>query len=535
MKKIFTLLICPALLLISFSAFSVPKLNSYPSATATIFLDFDGQYVQSSVWNSGNPLNCAASGLTDPQIIETFNRVAEDFRPFDVNVTTDSAVFLAAPLTNRIRIIITNSSSWTAPGTTGVSYIGTFTWGDDTPAFVFSDRLSYTPKRVGECISHETGHTVGLAHQSKYNQNDCITPIETYNTGYGTGETGWAPIMGNSLARNFSNWNDGPTPYGCTAIQDNLTTITTQNGFGYRTDDYSETLNAGTTAIAGNIFNVNGIITTNTDKDAFRFTLNSNSNFHLTVNPFSVGANAAGADLDVALELYDASATLIRTYDPLTTLSITMDTILNSGPYYIKIRGSGNSNIGAYGSLGSYTISGSFSGLPIHDVRLNGTIEKGKHNLSWNIIADEPIKSIEVQTSDNGTNFGMLTNANAASTKFSYQPYKNNTIFYRLKVTSVLNQTVYSNTIALKGTGDAEKLFTVSTLVQNDIVINAAANYQYIISDMNGRTIRTGNGLKGMNRVHFSNQSDGMYIIRLLSNSQAAGNNTQQTERIIKQ
>ena len=98
MKKIFTSLICTVLVLISFSAFSVPKLNSYPAATATIFLDFDGHYVQSTVWNNGNPINCTASGMTDPQIIEAFNRVAEDYRPFDVNITTDETVFLAAPL-----------------------------------------------------------------------------------------------------------------------------------------------------------------------------------------------------------------------------------------------------------------------------------------------------------------------------------------------------------------------------------------------------------------------------------------------------
>ena len=67
MKKIFTSLICTALLLISFSAFSIPKLNSFPSATATIFIDFDGHYVQNGLWNNGNPINCAASGMTDPQ------------------------------------------------------------------------------------------------------------------------------------------------------------------------------------------------------------------------------------------------------------------------------------------------------------------------------------------------------------------------------------------------------------------------------------------------------------------------------------
>ena len=384
-------------------------------------------------------------------------------------------------------------------------------------------------KKIAETISHESGHTVGLAHQSKY--GGTCNLMETYSTGYGTGETGWAPIMGNSQAtnKNFSNWNNGPTPDGCGYTEDNLYTIVTYNGFGYRADDYAETLNAGTFAMPAGNFNVNGVITTGADKDAFKLTLNSNSNFHVVAAPYSIGANGAGANLDIAFELYNSSATLIRTYDPLTTLSVTVDTILNAGTYYIKILGIGNSNIGSYGSLGAYTITGSFSGLPIHEVKLNGTVEKDKHNLAWNIIADEPIKNIEVQASNDGTSFSALTTVASASTKFSYQPFKSSTVFYRLKVTSVLNQTVYSNTITLKGTADAENSFKVSTLVHDRIIINAAGNYQFVLSDMSGKTISTGTGLKGINQVDVSNQSGGMYIIQLFNNDK------RQTERIIKQ
>ncbi|MBK9485334.1 MAG: T9SS type A sorting domain-containing protein [Chitinophagaceae bacterium] len=528
MKKIFTQLITIILILLSYNSFSIPKLNSYPSAIATIFIDFDGHYVQSTVWNNGNPINCAASGLTDAQIIEAFNRSAEDFRPFNVNLTTDSTVFLATPLNRRIRIIVTATSSWAIAGIGGVAYIGTFSWGDDTPAFVFSDRHGYSPKKVGETISHETGHTLGLAHQSKYG-GDCYTPIEQYNSGFGTGETAWSPIMGNSLSRNFSNWNNGPTPYGCTDVQDNLTIITTQNGFGYRTDDYPETLNTNTYSLQGTVFNVDGVISTNIDKDAFKFTLNANSNFNLTAVPFNVSANWIGANLDTRIELYNSSFGLIRDYNPLSSLSVSIDTVLNAGTYYIKIYGTGNSNIGAYGSLGSYTITGSFSGLPIHDVRLSGNVDKGKHNLNWKIIADEPIKTIEVQTSNDGTNFTRLEDVAANASKFSYLPYKNSTVFYRLKVTSVLDQTVFSNTLALKAEGTDQRLFRVSTLVTNEITINADLNYQYRICDMNGATINKGTGLKGTNRVNASNLSRGMYIIQFFNDIQ------NQTERIIRQ
>ena len=527
MKKIFTPLISAVLLMFSLNAFSVPKLNSFPSAVATIFIDFDGQYVQSTVWNNGNPSNCAPSGMTDAQITEAFNRAAEDYRPFNVNLTTDSTVFLAAPLNKRIRIIVTASSSWYPAGYGGVAYIGSFTWGDDTPAFVFSDRHSYSPKKVGETISHESGHTVGLSHQSKY-ASDCNVPTEEYNSGFGSGETAWSPIMGNSLSRNFSNWNNGPTPYGCTDVQDNLTIITTQNGFGYRSDDYTDTL-AKAYVLQSN-FNVAGVIATNSDKDAFKFTLPGNRTVHITAIPGNVSSNWIGANLDIRLELYNSDSVMIRDYNPLGTLTNAIDTVLTTGTYYLKIYGTGNSNIGAYGSLGSYTLSGTLGGgLPIHDVSLSGTVDKSKHNLSWHIIADEPIKTVEVQASNDGTSFNALTTVAPAATAFSYQPYKSNTVFYRLKVTSVINETAFSNTIALKSAGSSDKLFSVSTLVQNDIVINAAENYQYTLSDINGRTVYTGTGLKGISRVNVSNQASGIYFIQLFNNGQ------RQTERIIKQ
>ena len=459
---------------------------------------------------------------------EAFYRVAEDYRPFNVNITTDSTVFLAAPLNRRVRIIITTTSAW-CPGVGGVAYVGSFTWGDDTPGFVFSDRLGpFSPKMVGEACSHESGHTVGLAHQSRYGAN-CSTPEEQYNSGAGSGETGWSPIMGNSYYRNMSNWNNGPTPYGCTNMQDNLSIITTQSGFGYRPDDYTEALNATAYALPSTNFTVSGIITTNADKDAFRLGLVQSSNVHITVIPFNVANNYIGANLDVKLELYNNAGSLLRTYDPAATMSVTIDTVLDAGTYYLKIDGTGNTNTGEYGSLGAYTINGTSGALPIHAVNLSGSTDKARHNLSWNIIADEPIKSIRVELSENGTDFTELTSVTPSARNFSYNPGKAGILYYRLKLTSVLGQEVYSNTLALKGTNNIDPLFYVSTFIRQEIAVNAPGNYRYCVADMNGRIIATGNGPKGLNRIDMRKQPDGMYIIQLITN------NTRQTERIIKQ
>ena len=515
-------------LLMGITAGAVTPMSSLPSATATIFLDFDGHRVSGSLWNNGNPINCEAAPLTDAQILEIFNRVSEDYRPFNVNITTDSVKFLAAPLTQRIRVIVTPTSSWKT-GVGGISYIGSFTWGDDTPAFVFSDRLGpNSPKYIAECCTHESGHSLGLSHQSAYDNNCNL--VETYNTGSGSGEIGWAPVMGNSYYKNMTGWNDGPTPYGCASVQDNLTTITSLNGFTYRNDDFSETLDASAYSLGANAFSVDGIISTSTDKDAFRFTALQNITLHIDAKPFSVSPNTnIGSNLDIKISLYDASQNLLRIYDPSNTMSIGIDTSLHAGTYYFVIDGTGNANTDNYGSLGSYKITGFMNSLPIHDVSLQGRSEKNTHQLNWNIISDEPIASQIIEYSTDGRVFKTLSQVPAGSHSFSYMPLETGTIYYRLGVTSAVNQSVQSNVIALKNGSPVKKNVQVSNLVHNEMSIQSLERYRYRLFDNSGRALATGSGNIGFNRIDMSRYPSGLYIIQIQVNNELY------SERIVKQ
>src|SRR5688500_18431280 len=190
----------------------VPMLSSYHSSTAVLFLDFDGHTVVGTSWNYNGPIVCSPSGLDNTNITTVFNRVAEDYRPFNVNVTTDSTKYLAAPANRRMRVILTTSSSWYGSAG-GVAFVGSFNWSDDTPCFVFSALLNYNVKNISEATSHEAGHTLNLYHQSTYDAN--CNYISDYNYGVGTGEIGWAPIMGVGYYRNFTLWNSGPNSFGC--------------------------------------------------------------------------------------------------------------------------------------------------------------------------------------------------------------------------------------------------------------------------------------------------------------------------------
>src|SRR5688572_8154888 len=166
MKNIFRPIV---LALLVFSGFmtnaQVPVMSSYPSANAVIFLDFDGHTVTGTSWNYNGPIECGSSGLDNTKITEIFNRVAEDYRPFNVNVTTDSTKYLAAAANRRMRIILTVTSSWYGSAG-GVAFVGSFIWTDNTPCFVFSALLGYNAKSISEAASHEAVHTLGLYHQA---------------------------------------------------------------------------------------------------------------------------------------------------------------------------------------------------------------------------------------------------------------------------------------------------------------------------------------------------------------------------------
>lgn len=519
--------------LLSFiSASALPRLTSLPAAAATIFFDFDGHTVSTSIWNNGNPLLCEGAGLTDAQITEIFNRVAEDYRPFDVNITTDSAVFLAAPLDKRIRIIVTTTSDW-YPAVGGVAYVGSFTWGDDTPGFVFSNRLGpFNAKMVAECCSHESGHTMGLSHQSKYDVSCSLTA--TYNDGEGNGETGWAPIMGNSYYRNKTGWNNGPTPGGCNSLQDNLSIITTNNGFTYRKDDHSNDpdINPSRLIIENNSFSADGVITTTTDRDVFEIDLPRDGLFHLHALPFAVGPESNGADLDIKLILLDAFKQPVKIYNPASLLDVTVDTSLFSGKYYIVVDGAGTSFSSRYGSLGSYKITGTVTPSavsPVTAISLNGTADNTRHTLYWAILQEGFFKSLELESSTDGSYFTGLLSLSATAKKFSYRPYSKGNIYYRLKATYKTGEMAHSNIISLRSDGTPLRSFTVSTFVRDEILLNAAEKGRYLISDINGKVVLRGDNAAGLSRINVANYPMGMYVLQII------GKNERISEKIIKQ
>jgi hypothetical protein len=533
MKTIFRTTIMVLLLTSTLMAIAqTPLLSSYPSAPAVIFLDFDGHTVNGTSWNYNGPIACGASGLNNSQITEVFNRVAEDYRPFNINITTDSTKFFAAPANQRMRVIITVSSSWYGAAG-GVAFVTSFIWGDNNPCFVFSQLLNYNVKNISEAASHEAGHTLGMYHQSSYDVN--CSKLTDYYAGQGSGEIGWAPIMGVGYYRNFTLWNNGPNSYGCNSYQSDLDIITSaNNGFGYRADDHDNIFAGATLAsISNNQFNVSGVIERNTDQDLFRLTVPANGRFQLDAVPYNVGSGNAGSDLDMQVTLYNSSEAILNIFNPGALLSSVVDTTLNAGTYYLKVEGKGNQYAPAYASLGSYSLlarATPASVLPLHKLELRGNLNGDKHDLNWVIEADEEVTQQVLEISADGRNFQPHTQPATDARSYIYRPYNITSALYRLNVTLSNGHQFYSNVVTIKQKESSPRPQLTATLIRsNTIVVSSPGNYEYMIMDMNGKIASKGKLIAGINTINVPGMISGMYMVSFADNSQ------QWTDKLIRQ
>ncbi len=324
---------------------SLPVLSSNSSATVKLYLDFNGHY--ESNWGSYSNITTPAFSLDSDfnsfstaeinSITEIWQRVSEDFAPFNIDVTTvDPGDFSNG---NALRVAVGGNSNWYSSGAGGVAYVNTFTNSIVNTVYVFSDNLAKNAKYIAEASSHEAGHGFGLRHQSSYSNG---TKTDEYNPGSGD----WAPIMGLSYYKTRTTWHDGTTTSSNTYQDDMAVIARATNGFGYRADDHGDINSATTLSFAGNNATASGIIERMSDEDAFAFST-TGGQVDLSVNVAEVGAN-----LDSVIELWTASGQLIATADPSGSYGAVISTDVAAGDYVLVVRSTGE-----YGSVGQYTVS----------------------------------------------------------------------------------------------------------------------------------------------------------------------------------
>ena len=358
------------------------KLHSKPLATRVIYLDFTGHAVSGTGWNSsynaGNDFTASAfdedgdaatfSDAERETIQSVWQRMAEDFAPFNVDVTTEEPDQAKITRTNGAdlefgtRLVVTNTNYiLSACNCGGIAYLNAFgrtsSHGAYQPAFVFTQN-NQDAKFIAEAGSHEVGHNLGLTHDGRGKGDNTGTGNEGYYTGHGN----WAPIMGVGYYHPVSQWSKGEYK-GANNKQDDFV-VMQENGAPLVTDDYAD--KPAGAAFLGATFPVEeeGIISFAKDVDYFKFNAGA-GDITVTITPSPNSPN-----LDIAAQLLTIKNKSLAKVNVASTqvspsVAAGMDAVLTTtataaGTFVVKIdgaaNGNGSSGYSEYGSVGSYTI-----------------------------------------------------------------------------------------------------------------------------------------------------------------------------------
>ena len=410
-------------------------LHSFPGSERTIYLDFDGQAVSGTGWN--DPPDSVPAGTHPPFSLDAdpafsdaekemvqniWQRVSEDYAPFNVDVTTEdppAASLLrssAGDSVYGVRALISPSTS--AAGAIcgnacgGVAYLNVF---DDAtfaptfsgyyqPAWVFPHLLGNDAKNIAEATTHEVGHNLSLSHDGRF------VPAE----GYFAGQDNWAPIMGVGYYEPIVQWSKGEYT-SANNTEDDIALISAPQRTPFRTDEAGGTFGTAAAALpVGSAY-----IHERTDLDVFALGTCTGT-VTLDADPAAVSPN-----LDIQLRLLDSAGAQVAIANP-TSAQVSTDvasgmdaaisTPVTTGTYYAEVDGVGKglatASYNDYGSIGAYTLTG--TGCGVADVApvvtldpAPQTVTEGQNAVFTAAATGTPTPTVQWQE-DNGGGFANL-------------------------------------------------------------------------------------------------------------------------------
>lgn len=368
-------------------------LHSRPGAKKVIYLDFNGYDLAQTRWvkMSGSAFDSTnqvleafdsdgdSGNFSDGElqkIIDAWSTVAEDYSIFDVDVTTaqptEDDQWRTSDADDRFGAIAAvtteNNPKARACVCAGVSWLNVFnrvwrfynTTSKDymQPAMVFTQSF-YTGQQIGDIISHELGHNLGLSHDGTVNPD----------AEYFAGRDGWSPIMGTGYTQPLTTWNNGD--YANSTNQQDDLAVLVSGGLTLISDDFGNS-----TAKAKSVrmnSTTPGFIGSRTDVDYFSFVATK------TQTDVSTSSDSISTDLDTKISVFDSNGKLLQVADPAIvrlgldsasglTASVSIPTKVGS-KYFVSIDGVGfgampNAGYSDYGSIGTYKLRVAAVDLP---------------------------------------------------------------------------------------------------------------------------------------------------------------------------
>ena len=369
------------------------QLHSKPDALKTIFLNFQGatlsadeHFLPPLLDSDEMSIDVAPFSIdADPAfsdaerrlVQEIWQRVAEDFAPFDVDVTTEQ------PALERISrasaedqvygmdvLFALLMESWNIPGSAGFGMPGAFSAnspGADSmkPSLVFYTTDVINARTLADSATREVGITLGL-----------ITDVQGCNgepyAGQGDSEVnGWAPIMGELSERPLRQFdkgeyaNPGVCGEGAVPPQDDFL-VMQGAGLSLRADEAGNTTGTASwlpvTSSAGrSAASFGGVIASADDTDVFYLDAGAGV-LDITVEPAPLGPNA-----DLELTLRNSAGNVVQVNKPIQNLGAAINVSVGApGRYFLEVKGGGEGDplltgYSNYGSVGAYELAGSFA------------------------------------------------------------------------------------------------------------------------------------------------------------------------------
>ncbi len=436
---------------------TVPGLNSMPAGAGfEIYLDFDGDNFTPVRLNSGggfgsirsvapqeftldNNVGIAnapvQSALENQWIEEIYHRVAEDFRPFTVNVTTDQP----SGLVPFVHVYIGRTSAVPLRGG------GTYTFTPEVfavkgevdlnrgmPVLVFPDDLqgvAKSPQTIARLVSKGVGIQMGL---DSYDSSNAV----------GTADVG--PIMGNPISGVLRDtWGSG---FARGVLQDDITILTGAGGqyqnSGVRLtgDDYggittgSPLTNVPAPLATGAIQDLG--VPGSVDSDYFQISVDLSQVNTLTAVQLvtqglnlpamtlqngTVASNATpGSNLDIVTNLYDSSFNLVASDSDPTSIFGNITYVVpksewgSTTTYYLEVR-----TTSERGSLGQYNVSGYFESVQAPVLtQPTGTVSTQYPTFAWTSVSTPISYELELRNQQTGA-VVLTTTTSPGTTQFT--------------------------------------------------------------------------------------------------------------------